>query len=103
MHTARLRSPADIGTVLYEARVARGMSQVELAAQTDLPQSTISAVENGMSTIHLRRLLELARATGLTITASWEDDESADGEESADNAESAGATNQRGGDDATRG
>lgn len=74
-NTARLRSPADIGTVLQQARMARGFSQTELAAQTDLPQSTVSAIENGMSTIHLRRLLELARATGITITATWEDED----------------------------
>lgn len=75
INTARLRSPADIGTVLQQARVARDFSQTELAAQTDLPQSTVSAIENGMSTIHLRRLLELARATGITITATWEDED----------------------------
>ncbi|MGO3233113.1 MAG: helix-turn-helix domain-containing protein [Microbacterium sp.] len=73
-HTARLRTPGDIGVALQQARIARGLSQVELATEADLPQSTISAIENGMSTIHLRRLLNLARTTGIVITASWEDD-----------------------------
>lgn len=75
--TARLRSPGDIGTALQQARLAYGLSQVELAAKTDLPQSTISAIENGMSTIHLRRLLELARSMGIVITATWEGDDDA--------------------------
>lgn len=73
--TARLRTPGDIGVALQQARIARGLSQVELAAEADLPQSTISAIENGMSTIHLRRLLNLARTTGIVITAAWEDDD----------------------------
>ena len=60
---------------LQQARIARGLSQNELAAEADLPQSTISAIENGMSTIHLRRLLNLARTTGIVITATWEDDD----------------------------
>ncbi|MGM7698796.1 helix-turn-helix domain-containing protein [Microbacterium sp. A84] len=78
-HTTRLRTPGDIGLALQQARLAQGWTQNELAAETDLPQSTISAIENGMSTIHLRRLLELARRTGLSITATWEDVEAGEG------------------------
>lgn len=74
-HSSRVRTPADIGVALQQARLSRGLSQTELAEEIDLPQSTISAIENGMSTIHLRRLLNLARRTGLEITASWEDDD----------------------------
>jgi len=72
--TARLRTPADFGLALQQARLAHGLSQVEIAAQLDLPQSTISALENGKSTIHLRQLIALARATGVELNASWEDD-----------------------------
>lgn len=77
MHTARLRTPGDIGIALQQARLAKGLTKTELASEMDLPQSTISAIENGMSTIHLRRLLELARSTGLAITATWEAAEAA--------------------------
>lgn len=73
--TARLRTPADIGIALQQARVARGRSQVDLARALDLPQSTVSEIETGMSTIHLRRLLEMARELGVDITATWEDDD----------------------------
>lgn len=73
--TARLRTPADIGIALQQARLARGRSQVDLARALDLPQSTVSEIETGMSTIHLRRLLEMARELGVDITATWEDDD----------------------------
>ena len=60
--TARLRAPADFGLALQQARLDRGLTQEQIAALLDLPQSTVSAMENGKSTIYLRRLLELADA-----------------------------------------
>lgn len=74
-HTARLRAPADFGLAVQQARLARGLSQSELAAELDVSQSTISEIESGKATIYLRRLLSLARATGLEFSASWEDDD----------------------------
>lgn len=70
-HTARLHAPADFGLAIQQARLARGMSQEQLAAQLEIPQSTVSEIENGKSTIYLRRLLSLARVTGIEFTASW--------------------------------
>lgn len=75
-HTARLRTPADIGLAIQQARLGRELSQDQLADETSLRQSAISEIENGKSTIHLRRILELARATGIEITASWGADDS---------------------------
>lgn len=72
---ARLRAPADFGLALQQGRLSRGLSQQELADDLDLPQSTISEIESGKSTIFLRRLLTIARATGVEFTASWEDDD----------------------------
>lgn len=71
-HTARLRSPGDVGLAVQQARLARGLTQTELAADLDVPQSTISEIESGKSTIYLRRLLSIARVTGLEFTATWE-------------------------------
>ncbi|MBO0979746.1 helix-turn-helix transcriptional regulator [Microbacterium sp. SD291] len=71
-YTARLRTPNDIGLALQQSRLARGLSQTELAAELDLPQSTISEMESGKATIFLRRLLDIADATGLELTAGWE-------------------------------
>ena len=73
-HLARLRAPADLGLAIQQARMARGLSQSELAEALGVSQSTISEIEGGKSTIYLRRVLALARATGIEFTASWEDD-----------------------------
>lgn len=70
-YSARLRAPADFGLALQQARIARGVSQTELALELGIPQSTISAMESGKTTIYLRRLLTLARATGIEFTATW--------------------------------
>lgn len=74
-HTARLRSPADFGLAVQQARLARGLSQAQLAAELGVPQSTISEIESGKATIYLRRLLSIAGITGLEFAASWEDDD----------------------------
>ena len=74
-HTAHLRAPGDFGLAVQQARLARGLSQSELAAELGVPQSTISEVESGRVTIYVRRLLSIARATGLEFSASWEDDD----------------------------
>ena len=72
---ARLRAPADFGLAIQQARMARGLSQTELAAEIDVSQSTISAIEAGQTTILLRRLVDLANLTGVELSASWEDDD----------------------------
>lgn len=74
-YSARLRTPADFGLAVQQARLARGLTQVELAAELDVPQSTISEIENGKATIYIRRLLGIARVVGLEFTAGWEDDD----------------------------
>lgn len=71
-HTVKLHTPGDIGLALAQARMSRGLTQKELADQLDMPQSTVSEIESGKSTIFLRHLLEMARATGLNISAEWD-------------------------------
>lgn len=78
-HAVRLHAPADFGRALRQARLARGLSQEQLADALALPQSTVSEIENGKSTIYLRRLLTLARATGLQLTATWQEGDDASG------------------------
>lgn len=74
-HIARLRTPADFGLAVQQARLARGLTQNELAAELGVPQSTISEIEAGKSTIYLRRLLNIARLIGIDFAASWGDDD----------------------------
>lgn len=72
---ARLHAPADFGLAIQQARIARGLSQTQLAEEIEVSQSTISAIESGQTTILLRRLVDLATLTGIELTASWEDDD----------------------------
>ena len=74
-HTAKLRAPADFGLAIQQARLGRGATQAEVASETDLRQSLVSASESGKSTIYLRQLIELAHANGVELTASWDGEE----------------------------
>lgn len=74
-HRARLRAPADFGLAIQQARLARGLSQQQLATMLGMHQSAVSEIESGKSTIYLRRLLALARATGLELSATWSEDD----------------------------
>jgi len=69
---APLHVPADFGNALFAARMAKNLTQIELAELVGVPQSTISQLENGNSTIFLRRLLALARAIDIELFAEWE-------------------------------
>ncbi|MEI7054769.1 helix-turn-helix transcriptional regulator [Nocardioides sp. CCNWLW239] len=77
MSRARMRAPADFGLAIQQARLAGGMTQTDLAAAVGVPQSTVSDVESGKSTIYMRRLLDMMRATGVELTATWEDERDA--------------------------
>lgn len=49
---------------LKEVRVARGLSQVELAARSSIQQSELSRWERGLAIPPPNRLISLARALG---------------------------------------
>lgn len=74
-YTARVRTPADVGLALQQARLARGLAQTEVADEIGIPQSTVSQMESGQTTIYMRRLLEMARAIGMELSATWEDED----------------------------
>lgn len=69
---SRIRTPLDLGLALQQARLARGMSQTELAEELEISQRSISEIENGKPTIYLQKVFELMRATGVEFTASWQ-------------------------------
>ncbi|NBX23982.1 MAG: XRE family transcriptional regulator [Microbacteriaceae bacterium] len=67
-----LRTPGDIGLALQQARLSQGLTQHDIAGQLGIPQSTVSEMESGKSTIYLRHLLEMARLSKLEISAEWD-------------------------------
>lgn len=77
MQSCGVRAPADFGLAIQQARLAGGMTQTDLADAVGVPQSTVSDVESGKSTIYVRRLLDMMRATGVELTATWEDERDA--------------------------
>ena len=68
----KLRTPGDIGLALQQARLSQGLTQDHIAGQLGIPQSTVSEMESGKSTIYLRHLLEMARLSKLEISAEWD-------------------------------
>lgn len=74
MESMRIRTPLDFGIALQQARLSRGMSQQQFAEMLDLPQATISQMENGQSTIFVRRLLAMMSALDMTLEATWKQD-----------------------------
>lgn len=73
--TARLRAPADFGLAVQQARVARGLTQTQLAEELGVTQSAISDIESGKATIYIQRLLAISRLIDLQLSASWEVDD----------------------------
>jgi HTH-type transcriptional regulator/antitoxin HipB len=52
------------------------MSQSVLAEALGISQRSVSEIESGKPTIYARRMFDLLRATGIELTARWEDDDS---------------------------
>src|SRR5438094_8180442 len=55
-----------IGSTLQQARVARDLTQAELGALVDLPQSHISKIERGETDFQWTTLEQIANAVGLS-------------------------------------
>ena len=58
---------------LREAREAKGLTQVELAAKARIPQQTISRIELGSKLMNLNILHKIAKALGVKAADLLED------------------------------
>ena len=61
-HPAKRRAEVSVGESVRIIRELQEMSQSELAAASGIPQSTISAIENGRINLGVERAKLLARA-----------------------------------------
>lgn len=59
---ARKRADVSVGESVRVIRELQGLSQNQLAAQTGIPQSTLSAIENDRVRLGVERAKVLARA-----------------------------------------
>lgn len=73
-YRARLYSPADLGLAVQQARLAKGLTQTQLADRLSISQRSVSELESGRPTIWARRVFDLMRATGVELSATWDDD-----------------------------
>ena len=66
-------SPVDreVGLALRNLRIARGLSQAELAAQIGVGAVEIENHELGLVRIDVRRLIDLAHALQAPVSAFW--------------------------------
>lgn len=74
MRSARIVNPQSLGSVLREARLARGITQRQLAHELDVNQEYIVHLEAGKPTKAMTRLFDFMQETGVTLYAEVADD-----------------------------
>lgn len=62
-------SPQALGRLLQQARLARGLSQQQLAAELGISQAYVSELESGKTSLALLRIFDIMRLTGMTLAA----------------------------------
>jgi predicted nucleotidyltransferase len=60
-------SPQELGRFLREARLARGLSQQQIAVELGTSQAYVSELETGKDSLALTRVFDLIRLTGITL------------------------------------
>lgn len=69
-----IRSGADIGRTIAEARLERGLTQADLAKRTGIDRTYLARLEAGHSTVQVDRILDLLGTLGVTVTATLDVD-----------------------------
>jgi HTH-type transcriptional regulator/antitoxin HipB len=62
-------SPQALGRLLQQSRLARGLSQQQVADRLGISQSYVSELESGKTSLALMRIFEILRLTGMTLEA----------------------------------
>ena len=75
-----VRSAADLGRTIAQARHLLGTTQTDLAAETGMARDYLSRLEGGMQTLQLERTFMALRALGVQLEAhlTYEPDEAGD-------------------------
>lgn len=69
---AEIKNPEELGRILQQGRLLRGLTQRELAVALGVGQKYIWQMEAGIPTIFTERLFRLMRATGIKLEAELE-------------------------------
>jgi len=75
-----VRTGADLGVALAEARAARGMTQEEVAAATGVDRTYLARMERGLSVHLIDRALRVLRRLGAEVSVTLPEEASHDGE-----------------------
>lgn len=67
--TGTVSSPQALGRLLQQARLARGLSQQQVAAELGISQAYVSELESGKTSLALTRVFAIMRLTGMTLSA----------------------------------
>ncbi|REJ06764.1 helix-turn-helix domain-containing protein [Microbacterium bovistercoris] len=65
--SSAVRTMADAGAVLRAARMARGLTQAEVAARAKVSREWLNEVETGKSRFDFQRYLAACEALGLEV------------------------------------
>ncbi len=69
-----VRSGADFGRAIADIRVARGMTQAQLASSAGMERPYLAKIETGRSVRLLEHVLRILRRLGATVTITLGDD-----------------------------
>lgn len=67
---AKIQFPTDIGHVIRNARLLKGMTQSRLAAEVGVSRKWVCEVENGKTTAEVGLVLKVFRKLDIDLTAS---------------------------------
>lgn len=68
----KISGPQSLGRLVQQSRVSAGLTQVELAQELGISQRAITDIETGKSTIQMRRLFDLLKMTGASLSGDWD-------------------------------
>lgn len=68
----KISGPQSLGRLVQQSRVSAGLTQVELAQTLGISQRAITDIETGKSTIQMRRLFDLLKMTGASLSGDWD-------------------------------
>lgn len=68
-YSGEVASPQALGRLLQQARLARGLSQREVAQELGISQAYVSELESGKTSLAMTRIFEFMRLTDMTLRA----------------------------------
>lgn len=68
----RITGPESLGRLIQQARVSSGQTQNEIAQELGISQRAVTELETGKATIQMRRLFDLLKMTGASLSGEWD-------------------------------